>query len=365
MNRVAIARLPRAAALGLVALLAACGPTASPTPPGSSTPRESAPAPAAAAPGSSAAPRQALRTAYTTVATTMGPFWLAAEQGAFAEQGLDAEVVFIGAGQAILGALSSQEAPIVIAGANQVVEANLQGGDYVILGASMPYLTNSIYVHPSIERPNDLRGKSVGVSNFGATSHVAVRVALEYWGFEAGRDVTIVRSGGVPETLASMQSGAIAGGTFSPPQTLQARDLGFRELLDISKTQFEFGSAAVISTRRYVAEHPDVVERYLKALIRGAHIFKTERDITVESIMRNTRTDNRALAEETWEWYRDKMSDDVVMSQRALENNLRMAADQHPEALSARPEQFLDRSFVERIKASGYVEQVNQGSSGS
>jgi NitT/TauT family transport system substrate-binding protein len=359
--RVAIDRLARRAALGLVALLAACGPTASPAPAGSTAPRESAPVPAAAAPAASAAPRQSLRTAYTTAGATMGTVWLAAEQGAFAEQGLDVDVVFIGAGQAILGALSSQEAPIVIAGANQVVEANLQGGDYVILGASMPYLTNSIYVHPSIERPEDLRGKSIGVSNFGAISHVAARVALEYWGFEEGRDVTIVRSGGTPETLAAMQSGAIAGGSFSPPQTFQARDLGFRELLDISKTQFEFGSAAVISTRRYVADHPDVVERYLKALIRGAHIFKTQRDVTVESIMRNTRTDNRALAEETWEWYRDKMSDDVVMSQRALENNLRMVADQHPEALSARPEQFLDSSFVERIKASGYVEQVKQG----
>src|SRR3954451_14914300 len=141
--RVAIDRLAHGAALGLVALLAACGPTASPAPASSAAPRESAPA-AAAAPATSAAPRQHIRTAYTTAGATMGTVWLAAEQGAFAEQGLDAEVVFIGAGQAILGALSSQEAPIVIAGANQVVEANLQGGDYVILGASMPYLTNSI-----------------------------------------------------------------------------------------------------------------------------------------------------------------------------------------------------------------------------
>src|SRR5579885_2570951 len=106
---------------GLLLALAACGPAASSGPAGA----------------------------------TMASVWLAAEQGAFAEQGIDAEVVFIGAGQAILGALSSQEAPIVMAGANQVIEANLQGGEYTILGATMPYLTNSIYVHPSIERPDD------------------------------------------------------------------------------------------------------------------------------------------------------------------------------------------------------------------
>src|SRR5262249_24464206 len=163
-------RLPRAAALGLVVLLATCGPTAGPTPASGSAPRESASAPAAAAPLTGAAPRQSLRTAYTTAGATMGTLSLAAEPGASTQPGLDAEVVFIAPGQAILGALCGQEAPIVIAGANQVVEANLRGGDYVILGASMPYLTNSIYVHPSVERPDDLRGKSIGVSNFGAIS---------------------------------------------------------------------------------------------------------------------------------------------------------------------------------------------------
>jgi hypothetical protein len=77
--------------------------------------------------------------------------------------------------------------------------------------------------------------------------------------------------------------------------------------------------------------------------------------------MRNTRTDNRPLAEETWEFYRDKMTEDLTMSTRAIENNLRMVAEQRPDALSARPEQFLDNSFAERIRASGYLEQLRRG----
>ena len=357
---------------GLLLALAACGPGSSSAPASgsiapasSSAAREAAPPSAASAaatsPAAAAAPAYKLRTAYTTAGATMASIWLAAEQGGFAEQGIDAEVVFIGAGQAILGALSSQEAPIVMAGANQVIEANLQGGEYTILGATMPFLTNSIYVHPSVERPDDLRGKSIGVSNFGAISHVAAKVALEYWGLEEGRDVTIVRSGGTPETLAAMQSGAIAGGSFSPPQTFQARDLGFRELLDVGSTHYDFGSAALVSTRRYVADNPDLVERYLKGVMRGVQVFKTNRDVAVESIMRNTRTDNRQLAEETWEFYRDKMTEDLTMSPRAIENNLRMVAEQRPDALSARPEQFLDNSFAERIRASGYLEQLRRG----
>jgi NitT/TauT family transport system substrate-binding protein len=342
----------------LVALCAACTPASIPSSAATAPdPREAEPpAAAAAAPQS----RTSLKTAYPTAGAIMATVWLAHESGAFAQQGLDVEVVFIGGGQALLGALASQEAPLVLAGANQAIEANLQGGDYVILGATMPYITNSIYVQPAIMQPDELRGQSLGVSNFGTISHVAVKVALKQWGLVEGRDVTVIRSGGTPETLAALQSGAIAGGSFSPPQTFHARELGFHELIDLAATRYEFGSATVLSTRRYVAQHPDVVERYLKALMRGAHAFKTDRELAVDSIMRHTHTDDRALAETTWAWFRDLMSDDLLMSRQAVENNLRLLGDERPEALAARPEQFLDLSFVERIRASGYVQQVQQ-----
>jgi NitT/TauT family transport system substrate-binding protein len=291
----------------------------------------------------------------------MAPVWLAADSGAFAELNLDTEVSFIGAGQAILGALSSQEAPLVMAGASQAIEASLQGGDYIVLGSAVPYLTNSIFVTPSIERPEDLRGKSVGVSNFGAISHIALKIALEHWKMEEGRDVAAVRTGGTPETVAAMQTGAVAGGSFSPPATFRARDLGYRELLDLATTRYEFGSAAIVSTRGYVAANPDVVERYLKALIRGTHVYKTNREAGVASIMKYTQLDDRQVAEETWAYFRDKLNDDLTASVRGMENNLRLLGETHPAALTARPEQFLDTSFVDRIKASGYLEQVRRG----
>src|SRR4051812_1985071 len=185
-------------ALGVAALLvAACSPArgAAPAPAAPAAPASPPAAPAsAAAPAGAVAPaagpaatvplnpRVAMTTAYTTATPSSGPLWAAVDGGAFAEQGIDAELTFISAGQAILGALSTQETPIVVAGANQAIEANLQGGDYVILGAAGSYLTNAVYVDPAIQRPEELRGKTVGVSNFGAISHVALKVALEHWG---------------------------------------------------------------------------------------------------------------------------------------------------------------------------------------
>ncbi|HLI27803.1 MAG TPA: ABC transporter substrate-binding protein [Chloroflexota bacterium] len=355
--------------VGVALILSACGGPAAPpagsagAAPGAAAPGASPPAPTGGSTASVAAAtpaRVALKTAYTTATAAFAPLLLAADTGLFAEQGLDAEVLFIGPGQPLLGALTSGEVPIVMAGAPQAIEAGLAGGDYVLLGAVQPYLTNAIYVAPEIQRPEDLRGKSVGVSNYGAISHVALRVALEHWGFVEGRDVQVVRSGGTPETLAAMQSGAIAGGSFSPPQTFRAAELGFRELFDVAATRQEMGNAAIVSTRRFTREQPDIVERYLKAVAKAIQVFRHDREAAVAAIMRQSRMDDRAVAERTWEWFRDKFNADLSISEATVTNNLRMMAPEKPEALQARPEQFLDTSFIERLRASGYFAQLER-----
>jgi hypothetical protein len=93
----------------------------------------------------------------------------------------------------------------------------------------------------------------------------------------------------------------------------------------------------------------------------GVQAYRTRKDLAVDAIMRYGRIDDRPSAERTWEYFVDKFSADLAMSPRAVENNLRMMADTQPGALSASPEQFLDGSFVERIRASGYVEQIARG----
>ena len=346
-----------AVCLGLALHVGCAAPRAAPA-------SSAAGAPAAgigAAPEVEAPARVQMKTAYTTASATSAPIWLAVEGGAFAEQGIDVDLNFIGAGPAILGALSSQETPLVIAGANQAIDANLQGGQYVILGGAMSFVTTGVWTVPAIQRPEDLNGKTLGVSNFGAISHVALKIALNHWGLEEGRDVTVIRSGGTPETLAAMLSGAIHGGSFGLPQSVRARELGFRELIDVATLRYELPTASVISTRAYVAQNPDVVERYLKALIRGVQVYKTEQNLAVDAIMRYGRVDERALAEETWAYFRDLFAEDLVLSPRGIENNLKLIAEENPEALGARADQFLDSSFVERIKASGYVERVKAG----
>ena len=113
-----------------------------------------------------------LISAFTTTSATMAPLWAAKEGGFFTEEGLDVSLTRIQAGAPILAALHAREVPIAFVGSQQVIEADLKGGTFVIVGGFIDSLGQSIYVHPSIERPEQLRGKAIGVTNFGAITHL-------------------------------------------------------------------------------------------------------------------------------------------------------------------------------------------------
>src|ERR671932_615837 len=147
----------------------------------------------AAAPAPTAPPAAAkvtLASAYTTTAATMAPQWVAKEGGYFGEEGLDVSLSRIQAGAPVMGAIQSGEVPLAFVGAQQIVEADLKGGDFVLVAGVVGALGQSIYVRSSIETPEQLKGGVLGVSAFGAITHVAGRVGVDYLGLKD--DVTFI-----------------------------------------------------------------------------------------------------------------------------------------------------------------------------
>jgi len=302
------------------------------------------------------AARVALKSAYTTTSATMAPLWAAKEGGYFDEEGLDVTLTRIQPGPPVLGAIQAREVPVAFVGAQQIVNADLKGATFVIVAGFDETLAQSLYVHPSIERPDQLKGKAIGVTNFGAITHVAGKEAVKHLGLET--QVTFLATGGPPETLAAMQFGKLAAGIFSPPDLFKARELGFRELLDISKLGIKSLGAAVATTREFARDKPELVERYIRAAIKGAHRVKTDREFALKVIAKYTKQTSPAILEGTYDFFKDHWVRDGVPSSEGLLKNIEIAAAELPEAKSARPEQFMDLSFVTRIKASGLVDQL-------
>ncbi len=350
-------------------LLAGCGGTAATSaPPASSAVAKPSQAGGSAAVKTGSAPASAgasaaatgqklnLKSAYTTTSATMAPLWGAKEAAAFDEQGLDVSISRIEAGAPILAAMQGGDVPLAFVGAQQIVEADLKGAEFVIVAGFTDKLSQQIYVINSIQTPEQLRGKALGVTNFGAITHVAGRVAAEQMGLKG--QVNFIATGGPPETIAAVQVGKVQGGVFSPPQSFLAEKQGLHMLFDLAKTDIKSQGTAIATTRKYASEHPDVVDRFIRAALTGSHRIITDRQAGLAAIKKYGGVDDPELVEKTYDYYKDQWSKDGVPSVQGIQQNLDVAADTIPEAKNAKPEQFIDLKFINAIKASGFIDKL-------
>jgi NitT/TauT family transport system substrate-binding protein len=350
-----------ALAISLAAsLAAACAPSApAPAPAASGAPP--AGAPQATAPAAPTPAPVKLRAGFTSVSGTMAPLWAAQEAGYFAREGLDVEIFSFPSGNEGVQALMAGEVDFLqIAGAT-TVSAALGGGDTLVLATMIRTLVQSLIARSEIVRPDDLRGKAVGISRLGTTIDTSARLALRHFGLEPDRDVAIVQAGAMSNILGSMEAGRVQAGILSYPSVSQARKLGLHELLDIGSLGFPYASTGVSARRSFASQQPDVVRRYLRAQIAGIYRLIGDKPFALDLYKKYLQTDEADVLEETYEVYALKYLERLpVPDEQSIQGVLDELALEVPRARDVSPRDFFDDHFVRELDESGYIRGLAQ-----
>jgi ABC-type nitrate/sulfonate/bicarbonate transport system substrate-binding protein len=193
---------------------------------------------------------QKLRVAYTAFAGTFTMLWLGKDAGLYQKYGADMELLYIGSSTKAVQALLGGDVDIVYSAAGAVVDANLAGADLTMVGCQYDTGQTSFFTTPPVTSIAALKGKAVGVSRFGAFSDFVARHVLMKNRLQPIKDVAVLQLGGTQEIIAAMQKNLVQGGSISLPLTLQARKLGFREMLttETIALPFDYGCFIVKSS---------------------------------------------------------------------------------------------------------------------
>jgi NitT/TauT family transport system substrate-binding protein len=168
-----------------------------------------------------------LKMLYTAV-TGFGSAYLAQEAGFFKKRGIDVEFV--------LTQSSGNNPPALVSGSVQiagptmptVLQANEAGLDIVVFAGGAVYpLTGDILVArqgSGIEKPTDLKGKTVGVPGLGALLHFMLRRSLKANGVDPN-SVKYVEIG-FPQAADALKSGQIDAYPAQAPFTARILQSG-------------------------------------------------------------------------------------------------------------------------------------------
>jgi len=284
--------------------------------------------------------------------------WFAKEANLYERHGLSIEAIHIPGSSLALQAMLAGEVPIIQLGGAASIQANLAGADTVIIATILRNFLFSIFSRPEITRIEDLKGKLFGATRFGTLSDFASRFALEKFGLNPERDITMVQTGGQPETLAALITGKVHAAALSVPTTIRAKKATMRELLDIAKLEATIHQNGVVTTRKYLRSHEDVVRRFLKAYIEGAALAKKDKAFAMKVMARYLGTADREILEESYDRAIAHLSLPPYPAVDGISVLLRSLERTNPKARTAKAEDFLDSRLVKELDESGFVKAV-------
>jgi len=260
-----------------------------------------------------------------------------------------------------MSALLAGETPILFSAGNPGVSAALGGAKVKTIMGLLNVFPYYLVAAKGITQIEQLKGKRIGISRFGSSGHAAAVYALRRFNLEPGRDVALLQIGGGAERLAAMQSNAVQGTLLTSPQQLLAKKVGFNVLADLAQLGIPFLHSAVITRDEVMAQQPDLLNSFTRAVIEGIHFLKTRPRETLKIFQKYFRTDDQEALQDSYDEYITQIQRIPYVDPKAMQTVLQTIGESQPAALKAKPEQFVDHSLLQKIERSGFVERLYGG----
>jgi ABC-type nitrate/sulfonate/bicarbonate transport system substrate-binding protein len=314
---------------------------------------------ASAAESAAERPPEKIIIAYSSISGNMAPLWVTHDRGFFRKYGLDAQLVFIESGTTTVQSLISKDVAFAQMAGAGVVQSRLRGSDVVMIAGVINTLTFKFYVDKNIKQPDQLKGKTVAVTRFGSSTDFALRYALDRYGLAPEKDVAILQVGNMAAILASLETGRIQGAMLSAPFTLRAKNMGFPLIADLQMLGLEYQHTGLATTQALIKSRPDLVRNAMKAYVEGIHYYKTHRAESLAILAKYLKTTDSDILTEVYEDVGLKLTaEKPYPTLRGIEIMLRELAATNPKPTAARPEEFVDLTFIKELDSSGFIDRL-------
>ena len=295
---------------------------------------------------------------YTARVMSQSYPWIAQEAGLFKKYDLDVPLVFVTPGAPAVAAILSGDSEVTVLGAASITRPFVQGNkDPVFIGGIKSLLTHSIIAKPDIKRPEQLKGKRIGVSRIGSNPHYFAVQALRQFGIES-REVSYIQAGGAPETLAALVAQGIDAAVLTVPTDAQALKLGYHYVVYGPDLKIAY-AATILNTRRSIlAKRGPVIARFMRVMAEAAKIMHTDKDYVFKVLEKYLRIDDRKLIEASYNVEIKALEPRLAIKHEGIQSTLDEIAPTDPRAKTIKPQEMIDTRYLDEMEKSGFFEQL-------
>jgi nucleoid-associated protein YgaU len=167
--------------------------------------------------------------------------------------------------------------------------------------------------------------------------------------------------GSQPARFAALEAGKIHGVMIAIPLTAKATKAGFNTLADLQMLGLEYQHNGLAVSQNLIKTQPELVRNLLKAYVEGIHYMKTHRKETMVIMAKYLKSDDADALQEAYESIGQALiPEKPYPTLKGIQTILREMGAKDPNARSARPEQFVDLSFIKELDSSGFIDRLQK-----
>jgi NitT/TauT family transport system substrate-binding protein len=299
-----------------------------------------------------------VRINWTAVTGAQSGMFMAQQEGLFKKNGLEVELIHIPSSSRAIQAILAGEIAFSFMDGNNQVQANLKGANLGLIAGATNRMVFSLMAKPEIKKIADLKGKKIGITRIGSSTHTSALYALGQARLKPS-DYQILPLMEVPNIFTALVAGQIDAGVVSPPTNSRARKAGMAELMNIAKEGPEYVSVAVGTTRSYLGANEDIARRVVRSYAEGVYIFKTNKAAALKMIQNQLKVKDTDIQEDTFNQFSQYLAYPPYVSRKGIEAVIADVAETAPAAKSAKPDDFLDMRFIAELEKEGFFKKFS------
>jgi NitT/TauT family transport system substrate-binding protein len=295
-----------------------------------------------------AAAQSNVRINWTAVTGAQSGMFMAQQEKLFEKNGLDVELIHIPSSSRGIQAILAGEIAFSFMDGSNFAQANLKGANLALVAGATNRQVFSLMAKADIKRIADLKGKKIGITRIGSSTHTSALYALGSAGLRTS-DYQLLPLLEVPNIFTALSAGQIDAGVMSPPTNSRAKKAGFSELMNVAKEGPEFVSVAIGTSRSYIRNNEDIVRRVVRAYAEGVQMFKTNKAAALKMIQNQLKVKEPEIQEDTYNQFREYLEYPPYVSRKGMEAVLAEIVEKDPAAKNVKADDFLDMRFVAEL----------------
>ena len=284
--------------------------------------------------------------------------YTALDNGLFDKYGLKFENVFIRGSGPNLSALAGDEVQFTYCAADALIPGIAAGIDVKIVASPLVKLPYVLVTRKEIKRPEELRGKALGIARAGDLSDRLSRAVVKKFGMPPDAVTMRPIGGSQGERYLAMAAGIVDGVIITPPLDVRAKNEGYNVLYRLIDLNLPFIYSSLETSYRMLRERPEIVQRTVAAFAEIVHFVEKNPDKAKASMAKAMRTKDEEALQSAYNTYaREILDRTMVVPGKAVAEAVDLARESGT-PIRRKPEELYDNSFVFNLEKSGFLKEI-------